>query len=299
MEMTESNMDMTENNNNSLLEPDSSEPVKPALLVIVIAPAWGIGPSYAGNVFIGPRLKNYKNLIANYPLALLRSHGLIEDRYASLGGRGFFSLALNQAAWPQVIITDSEAAPLSLYYFTGGREDNLSLENWRIIPSHLGDRTAAPEQAIKEITKVALKEIRNPKQQAIIVNFDNLNLMAESGDLSAAREAVAMIDKQLGRLLLAVSKQNGTLVFTAPYGRAECLWDLVADCPNQDLSDNPVPFIIYGEKYKGINFGWPDAPGGDLSLVEPLGDLSAAAPTILKLLGLAKPTDMPGESLIN
>lgn len=294
-------MEMTENNydNNSLLEVDSYQSVEPALLVIIIAPAWGIGPSYAGNVFIGSRLKNYKNLIANYPLALLRSHGLAEDRYASLGGRGFFSLALNQAAWPQVIITDSEAAPLSLYYFTGGRENVLSLERWQIIPSHLGDRAANPEQAIKELTKVALKEIRNSKQQTVIVNFDNLNLMAESGSLSAARMAAAAIDKQLGRLLLAVSKQNGILVFTAPYGRAECLWDLVADCPNQGLSDNPVPLIIFGEKYKGINFGWPDAPGGDLSLVEPIGDLSAVAPTILKLLGLTKPADMPGESLIN
>jgi len=59
-----------------------------------------------------------------------------------------------------------------------------------------------------------------------------------------------------------------------------------------------VPFLIIGADYEGKSLSLRDAPGGDLSLVKPQGALADVAPTVLKIMGIKKPPEMKGRSLI-
>jgi len=56
---------------------------------------------------------------------------------------------------------------------------------------------------------------------------------------------------------------------------------------------NPVPFHIVGNEFKGRKFiNWQSVA------TEPLGIISDIAPTILEIIGLKKPEDMSGRSLL-
>jgi 2,3-bisphosphoglycerate-independent phosphoglycerate mutase len=68
---------------------------------------------------------------------------------------------------------------------------------------------------------------------------------------------------------------------------------------SKEHTTNPVPFIIIGNQFEGKKLGWAEAPGGDLSLVQPIGILSDIAPSILKLLNIDQPQEMTGRNLIS
>jgi 2,3-bisphosphoglycerate-independent phosphoglycerate mutase len=89
------------------------------------------------------------------------------------------------------------------------------------------------------------------------------------------------------------------LVFiTADHGNAEGLFNMQTGQIDKEHSVNPVPLLIISKEYEGKSLSLPDAPGGDLSLVQPQGLLSDVAPTILKVMNLEKPPEMTGRSLI-
>jgi 2,3-bisphosphoglycerate-independent phosphoglycerate mutase len=91
----------------------------------------------------------------------------------------------------------------------------------------------------------------------------------------------------VGELLVALEKVNGRAVICADHGNAEQMWDPTVNGPHTAHTLNPVEVFVVGE---GFAAGKTKLRQG--------GRLADIAPTILALMGLPKPVEMTGESLI-
>ena len=108
-------------------------------------------------------------------------------------------------------------------------------------------------------------------------------MVGHTGNESATIRAMEFLDAQLARLVPAILDLDGTILITADHGNAEKMWDDENNIPWTAHTTNPVNFIVVS------NTPYTVRNGG----------LSDIAPTILKLLGLAQPSDMTGHSLID
>ena len=118
----------------------------------------------------------------------------------------------------------------------------------------------------------------------IVVNYANSDMVGHSGRLSAAIQAVEAVDLCLGRLSDAVTEAGGALIVTADHGNVEQMSDPETGQPHTAHTRNKVPVILV------------NAPVSVAALAD--GRLADIAPTVLELMGLEKPAEMTGRSLI-
>jgi 2,3-bisphosphoglycerate-independent phosphoglycerate mutase len=123
-------------------------------------------------------------------------------------------------------------------------------------------------------------------------------MVGHTGNMEATVKGIEFLDKCVERLVKAILPKGGILLITADHGNAEAMFNMQSGQKDKEHTSNPVPFIVVGKEYKGRNFGWQNAVGNDLSLVQPQGILSDVAPTIIKLFNLEKPEEITGMSLI-
>lgn len=285
---SEDNPDLT------LPQPNSHRPV-----VLVLIDSWGIAPKYDGNVFNDLKLKTFSNLVKDYPLALLKNDkATIKERYQAMGAFGSLFKTISLSGLSQISLTESEKLLASWYYFGGERDASLEKETLKVFSSKTGSRQEDFKQAVPEIVKAALLDIKKGTHDFIVVSLANLDLVSATGDLKASKKAAKFLDNNLGLLVDAVLKQDGALIVTAAYGHAESMINMATELPQSGITTNPVPFIIVSREYQGKTIGLPDALDDDLSLVETAGNLESIAPTILRLLNIPRPSDLPGKSLI-
>ena len=103
--------------------------------------------------------------------------------------------------------------------------------------------------------------------------------------MEAAEKAVRVVDECVGKVVDAVLKQNGALLVTADHGNADQMVDPATGEPFTAHTTNPVPLIYINPAEKNVSL----RSGGRLA------DL---APTLLDIMGVQKPAEMTGESLI-
>ena len=109
-------------------------------------------------------------------------------------------------------------------------------------------------------------------------------MVGHSGDIAAATKAVEAVDRCLGRLADAVTRAGGTLLITADHGNAEMMRDPETGQPHTAHTLNPVPLVLV------------NPPPGVTGLRD--GRLADVAPTLLAILGLARPAAMTGQPLL-
>ena len=107
-------------------------------------------------------------------------------------------------------------------------------------------------------------------------------MVGHTGSLAAAIKAVETVDEGLGRLAEAIQKAGGALLVTADHGNCEMMRDPETGGPHTSHTTNPVPVLLMG--------------GGAAALAD--GRLADIAPTLLELMGLPKPAEMTGASLL-
>jgi 2,3-bisphosphoglycerate-independent phosphoglycerate mutase len=135
-----------------------------------------------------------------------------------------------------------------------------------------------------EVTDRLVAAIAAGTYDVIVVNYANADMVGHTGDLAAATRAIEAIDACLGRLVAAVDEAGGALLITADHGNAELMFDVATDQPHTAHTTNRVPVILVG------------APAG-AALRD--GRLCDVAPTLLAMLGLPKPSEMTGDSLVD
>lgn len=138
-----------------------------------------------------------------------------------------------------------------------------------------------PEMSAPEITRALLPRL--DRFDVVLMNFANGDMVGHTGNEAAAIKAMECLDAQLAEIVPAVLKLGGKMLIIADHGNAEKMWDDKANAPWTAHTNNKVRAIMVGEpRVKKIKNG----------------GLADVAPTILKLLGVPKPADMTGKSLI-
>ena len=117
----------------------------------------------------------------------------------------------------------------------------------------------------------------------IVTNYANPDMVGHTGDIAAAIKACEAVDTGLAQVLTALEKAGGAMIVTADHGNCETMIDPDTGGPHTAHTTNPVPVALFGGP-KGAKLR--------------AGRLSDLAPTLLALMGLPKPPEMTGESLI-
>jgi 2,3-bisphosphoglycerate-independent phosphoglycerate mutase len=107
-------------------------------------------------------------------------------------------------------------------------------------------------------------------------------MVGHTGNLAAAIKAVETVDAGLGRLAKATVESAGCLLVTADHGNCEMMRDPETGGPHTSHTTNPVPVLLVGRTGVSLNDG----------------RLADIGPTVLALMGLAKPGEMTGASLL-
>ena len=117
---------------------------------------------------------------------------------------------------------------------------------------------------------------------AIILNYANSDMVGHTGSMEAAIKALEAVDDGVGKVVEAIKKNGGVLLVTADHGNSEQMIDYVTGEPHTAHTTNPVPLILYGMENTKLK----------------PGKLADLAPTMLDIMGLEKPEEMTGESLL-
>jgi 2,3-bisphosphoglycerate-independent phosphoglycerate mutase len=147
------------------------------------------------------------------------------------------------------------------------------------------------------ITDKFLQEVRVGKYDFYVINYANADMVAHTGNLPATIKAVEILDTCLGEVVAATLEVGGVVFITADHGNAEGLINLQNGSIDKEHSNVPVPFIVVGQGFENKAVSGVSVTE-DLSKITSAGVLSDVAPTILKVLGIAKPTEMTGQSLL-
>lgn len=194
-----------------------------------------------------------------------------------------FGEYISKLGYKQLRIAETEKYAHVTFFFNGGVEAVYEGEDRALIPSpKVATYDMKPEMSAYEVTDEVLRRINSKQYDVIILNYANPDMVGHTGVFDAARSALEAIDECLGKVVSAILEQGGIALITADHGNSEQMVDYETGGPFTAHTTNPVPLIAIGL--------------GDIKLKE--GRLADLAPTVLDILGLKKPVEMTGESLI-
>ena len=183
----------------------------------------------------------------------------------------------------QLRTAETEKYPHVTYFLNGGQETTFPGEDRIMVPSpKVATYDLQPEMSAPELTDKVVAAIDSKKYDLIVLNYANPDMVGHTGSLPAAIKAVETVDAGLGRIASAVEKQGGALLVTADHGNCELMRDPTNGGPHTAHTTNPVPVLLMG---------------GDATTLTD-GRLADVAPTLLELMGLERPREMTGSSLI-
>jgi 2,3-bisphosphoglycerate-independent phosphoglycerate mutase len=132
-----------------------------------------------------------------------------------------------------------------------------------------------------DIANALVPELKKEEVDFVCLNFANGDMVGHTGVMEAAIKACEAVDQCVQKVIETAMAHNYTTIVLADHGNCETMIN-EDGTPNTAHTTNPVPIIIVDKDIQKINNGI-------------LGDL---APTILKLMGIPQPEEMPRHSLI-
>ncbi len=188
---------------------------------------------------------------------------------------------ISDKGYTQLRIAETEKYAHVTFFFNGGVEKTAEGEDRVLIPSpKVAAYDLKPEMSAVEVKDAVLARLT--EQDVIILNFANCDMVGHTGVFDCAVRAVETVDACVGEVVDAILAAGGTVLVTADHGNADCMY-AEDGSPFTAHTTNPVPLLVAG--------------AGDVKLRTD-GRLADIAPTMLELMGLEKPEEMTGESMI-
>ncbi len=191
---------------------------------------------------------------------------------------------ISQQGLSQLRLAETEKYAHVTYFLNGGREEPFDREDRTMVPSpKVATYDLRPEMSSAQVTDKLCDAIGSGAYDFIVVNYANADMVGHTGDLQASIKAVEALDVALDRVWQSVQSQGAVLAITADHGNVESMVDADSGKTHTAHTLNPVPFLLcVNEVYQ---------------LTEQ-GILADIAPTLLDLMGLEKPEQMTGHSLL-
>lgn len=197
---------------------------------------------------------------------------------------GTLGETLAAAGKRQLRIAETEKYAHVTFFFNGGREEPFENEDRILVNSpKVATYDLQPEMSAPEVASKLIDVLKSEKEDAIILNFANGDMVGHTGIYPAICKAVEVVDNLVGEVVNVAVEHGYAVLLTADHGNAD--YAVNEDgTPNTAHSLNPVQFVV-------IN------AGDEVKTVKD-GALCNIAPTILKIMGIPQPESMTAEPLI-
>ena len=194
-----------------------------------------------------------------------------------------FGEYISGLGYNQLRIAETEKYAHVTFFFNGGVEEPCKGEDRILVASpKVPTYDLQPEMSAYEVTDKVLAAIDSDKYDVIILNYANPDMVGHTGIMEAAIKAIETVDECVGKVVDAILAKGGAVMITSDHGNADVMYDFEKDEPVTSHTANDVPYVLIG--------------AGDIELND--GALCDIAPTILQLMGVEKPAEMTGKSLI-
>lgn len=220
----------------------------------------------------------YYVTMTNYDATYKNIHILYDkDNLANTLGE-----VLEKAGKTQIRIAETEKYPHVTFFFSGGREKEFTGEK-RIMAASpkVATYDLKPEMSAVELTDAIVPELEKGSSDFVCLNYANADMVGHTGDYAAVIKAVETVDACTKRVVEAGLKANYSFIIIADHGNSDYMIN-EDGTPNTAHTTNPVPCILIDADYKQVK----------------AGKLADIAPTVLKILGIAVPSEMTGEVLV-
>ncbi|MHA7816544.1 MAG: 2,3-bisphosphoglycerate-independent phosphoglycerate mutase [Pseudohaliea sp.] len=185
----------------------------------------------------------------------------------------------------QLRIAETEKYAHVTFFFSGGREDEYDGETRILVPSpDVATYDLKPEMSAPEVTDKLVEAIGSGAYDLIVCNYANGDMVGHTGSYEAAVAAVEALDACLGRVEAAVLEAGGRALITADHGNCEQMLDYESGQRHTQHTTDLVPLVYIGREPATLD------PAG--------GILADVAPTLLALMGMPRPPEMTGHSLL-
>ena len=192
-------------------------------------------------------------------------------------------LAVNGLKQARIAETEKYAHVTS--FFNGGKEAPNEGEDRFLIPSpQVATYDLQPEMSAQAVCDTLIDKIRSGEYDVIVANFANSDMVGHTGVEKAAVEAVECLDECIGRVVETIREVDGQLFICADHGNAEVMVNEETGEPWTAHTSNPVPFIL-------VNYD-------PAYCLREGGCLADIAPTLIEMMGMEKPAEMTGKSLL-
>jgi 2,3-bisphosphoglycerate-independent phosphoglycerate mutase len=183
----------------------------------------------------------------------------------------------------QLRIAETEKYAHVTYFFNGGSEAVYPHEERILVPSpKVATYDRQPEMSAFEVTDRLVEAIASERYDAIVCNYANADMVGHTGSFDAAKRAIETLDACIGRVVDAARAHRAEVVVTSDHGNAERMHDDATGQAHTAHTLNLVPLVYVGR---------PASLAGG-------GSLQDVAPTLLAIMGLPKPAEMTGHSLV-
>ncbi len=185
----------------------------------------------------------------------------------------------------QLRLAETEKYAHVTFFFNAGVEvPNVGEDRILVKSPKVATYDLQPEMSAYEVADNLVEAIKSEKYDVIVVNFANPDMVGHTGIESAAIKAIEAVDQCVGRAVEALLSVDGQMFICADHGNAEQLIDYETRDPFTAHTTNPVPFIL-------VNYD------RDYTLAEG-GCLADIIPTLIAMMGMEKPVEMTGKSLL-
>ena len=195
---------------------------------------------------------------------------------------------LANSGMTQLRIAETEKYAHVTFFFNGGEERTFKDEDRILVPSpHVATYDLCPEMSAVEVTEQLLAAISAEKYDVIVCNFANADMVGHTGNFDAAVKAIETIDACIGKIVEQTRGVGGEILITSDHGNAEQMRSFITEKVREHAhtahTGNLVPFIYVGRPAEV-------APSTTAALCD-------VVPTLLHIMGMAKPEEMTGNAL--
>ncbi|MCU0678962.1 MAG: alkaline phosphatase family protein, partial [Planctomycetes bacterium] len=201
------------------------------------------------------------------------------------------ALPVQMSDMTQLYIAETEKYAHVTYFFNGGFAGKVANEDQLLVPSpDVNSYDETPAMSSEKLAGIVMANLkkgknRSPKYDFTVLNLAAPDMVGHTGNLKAAIECCARVDRLVGKIVKAYLASNGTVIITADHGNIEKMINLETGEIYTQHTANPVPFIFVNKRLR------------NKVKLRPNGILGDIAPTILKVVGKKKPSEMTGKSL--
>lgn len=185
----------------------------------------------------------------------------------------------------QLRLAETEKYAHVTFFFNGGVETpNEGEERILINSPKVATYDLQPEMSAFQVCDTLVKALDSKKYDVIIINFANPDMVGHTGNEEAVIKAIEAIDECVKRSVDALIKAGGIMFLCADHGNAEQMINYATKEKFTAHTTNPVPFLLVN-----ANPAYTLKEGGRLCDI---------VPTLIELMGLTKPKEMTGDSLL-